>query len=700
VHASDLAEARCNRSPEMICFVGRAAKMNVPANIQGSLFEEDYLLRTLGKLAQSPDSALTELVANAWDAGASCVEIVIPEEYNQSMSVQDDGAGMTPEQFKQRWMKLGYDRLKHQGSAADFPPDRTDWSRRAFGRNGVGRHGLLCFGNEYQVATIRGGHGSKFVVRTSEGSEPFVLAKERLFKAKGHGTKLTTLVVRNLPAASHIQKVLSARFLHDPRFTVVVNGVSVPLWEHSGLIDRADLDVDGVAVEVFFIDSTKAARTTQHQGIAFWIGGRLLGVPSWILGLRSVMDGRTRIAKRHTVVVKADEFSNEALPDWSGFKDSKRVDRLYEVVGDYVENMFRRLSKERVNETAETVYRDNREEIESLRPLARIGVAEFVERYTQNEPMVQVESLSVAVRAVIQMEKTRSGAALLEKIAKLSEEDIEGLNRLLESWSVRDAATVLEEIDRRLIVVEALSRLSGDKKADELHTLHPLVTESRWLFGPEFDTPEFTSNVSLTTAVRELFNKRATETTFLNPRKRPDLLVLAESTVSAVATEQFDDSTGLSTMREILLLELKRGQVEISRENLNQATDYVDDLLSSGLIDGVPCIRAFVIGHRVNEKMQTVRTVGESNRGRVLATTYNQLVRTAHKRLFRLKDQLAGRYEELSTPDLLTRVLREPFQPKLESPGMTTDGPFSEALGSHATSPNGTRSDEHTRAEA
>jgi hypothetical protein len=48
--------------------------------IQGSFFEEDYLNRTLGDLANSPDIALTELVANAWDAGATEVEITKPDE--------------------------------------------------------------------------------------------------------------------------------------------------------------------------------------------------------------------------------------------------------------------------------------------------------------------------------------------------------------------------------------------------------------------------------------------------------------------------------------------------------------------------------------------------------------------------------------------------------------------------------------------
>jgi len=633
--------------------------------VQGSLFEQDYLLRTLGGLAQSPDIALTELVANAWDAGASQVAITVPDDYDGDLMVEDDGSGMTIDQFHQRWMTLGYDRVKHQGIFAEFPPARQDWQRRAFGRNGLGRHGLLCFANEYEVETIRDGKKSQFVVRTDAGDNPFVLAKEKTSNGRGHGTKLTAHVIRNLPRADRIRDVLSARFLHDPRFSLTVNGQSVQLWEHTGLIDRTDLEVDGKKAEAYFIDSLKAARSNQHQGIAIWIGGRLVGTPSWVLGSRAVVDGRTRLAKRHTVVVSTNSFYEDVLPDWTGFKSTPSAERFFDVVADYVEQMFRRLAEIRIQDTTESVLREHRQDIESMQPLARIELADFVKSYTANEPTVQQETLSTAVRAMIELEKTRSGASLLEKLSKLSEEDIDGLNNLLDTWSVRDAATVLEEIDRRLIVAEALSRLSGDKKADELHTLHPLVTESRWLFGPEFDSPEYTANVSLTTAVREIFKKRATETTFLNQRKRPDLLVLADSTISTVATEQMDES-GLSTMKQILLVELKRGDSEINRDNVNQACNYVEDLIGSGLIDGVPVIRAYVVGHRASDKIQSVRKIGENPEHRVTVTTFNQLVRTANQRLFRLKDQLAARYEELTTPEIMRRVLAEPFQMPLE----------------------------------
>ncbi len=73
--------------------------------VQGSLFEEDYLIRTLGPIVRSPDVALTELVANAWDAGASKVDITIPDERDEVLVISDNGIGLTTGQFHSRWMK-------------------------------------------------------------------------------------------------------------------------------------------------------------------------------------------------------------------------------------------------------------------------------------------------------------------------------------------------------------------------------------------------------------------------------------------------------------------------------------------------------------------------------------------------------------------------------------------------------------------
>lgn len=42
-------------------------------------FEEDYLYRTNKTIISNPDYALTEAIANCWDAGATEVNISLPE---------------------------------------------------------------------------------------------------------------------------------------------------------------------------------------------------------------------------------------------------------------------------------------------------------------------------------------------------------------------------------------------------------------------------------------------------------------------------------------------------------------------------------------------------------------------------------------------------------------------------------------------
>lgn len=62
--------------------------------LQKSPFEDDYLLRELGQVA------LTELVANALDAGATRVDLILPGETGAMLIVTDNGHGMTPAQWR------------------------------------------------------------------------------------------------------------------------------------------------------------------------------------------------------------------------------------------------------------------------------------------------------------------------------------------------------------------------------------------------------------------------------------------------------------------------------------------------------------------------------------------------------------------------------------------------------------------------
>ena len=634
-----------------------------------SLFEEDYLLRTLGRIAHDPDVALTELVANAWDAGAAKVDITIPDEKGCILVVEDDGHGMTPEQFKARWMTLAYDRIRHQGKDVEFPEERNDWKRRPYGRNGVGRHGLLCFADRYMVETRRDGAGTRFVVTTHSQETPFRIESHAAFRKAGHGTRLSVEVARHLPDPARIRNILSARFLHDPQFVVKVNGQSVSLAEQPGLVEQATLEVgDGLAVEAFVVDSTKAAASTLYQGIAFWVNRRLVGTPSWVVGNRAVLDGRARFAKRFAIVINAgDEWISHVEQDWSGFRRTDEAALLYDKVCAYAAAAFERFSARFVEETSEDALMRNREQFRKLSELGRIEVASFAHELARRSPTIQTETLSAAVQAVISLERSRSGAALLDKLTKLDEEDIEGLDRMLGQWTVRDALSVLDEIDHRLGVIAAIEKLSGDAHADELHTLHPLVTHARWIFGPEFDSHEYASNVSLRTAAETVFGKRVDRSAFVNPDRRPDIMCLADATVSVVGTETLDPEQQLAKIDNVLIIELKKGGKDIGRDEMNQADGYVQDFMCSGALDGTPLFRAFVVGHKIAPKTSREKEIREEGvlRGRVIGTTCGQLVRTANARLFRLRERIPARYDGISGADLMARVMGRESQAEL-----------------------------------
>lgn len=636
----------------------------------GSLFEENYLVRTLGRIAQDPEVALTELVANAWDAGASLVDLTIPPTNELALTVEDDGHGMSSAQFKGRWMKLGYNRLKHQSAFVEFPPERQGWRRKAYGRNGVGRHGLLCFADQYSVETWREDKGASFDIGTQSEENPFKIEKEGSFLRKGHGTKLFVIVQRHLPDADAIRELLAGRFVHDPQFVVRVNGVSVALADQTGLIEKQDLRIPGCPpAEAFVVDTSRTAKYTLYQGIAFWVNGRLVGVPSWVVGSEAVIDGRARFAKRFSIVIKADDgWLPEVEQDWVRFKSGKKVDALFEAARDYAKKVFAQISATLVEESSEEALIKNREDFKELSPLGRAEVASFARDLVKATPTVSQDVLSAAVQALINIEKARGGAALLDKLTKLDESDIEGLDRLLSEWTVNDALSVLDEIDQRLAVIAAIEKLSGDETADELHTLHPLVTQARWLFGPEFDSSEYASNVSLKTAAEKVFGKKLSTQAFINAKKRPDILVLKDSTCSIVGTEGFDHSDSMLTrIQSVLIIELKKGRSAIGRDEMTQADGYIQDFLESGALEGTPMFRAFVVGHEIAAKTAAEKVIKEDDvvRGRVQATTYHQLTRSANKRLFRLKERIPARYEDVSGADLSAKVMQTASQASL-----------------------------------
>src|SRR5258705_2875023 len=122
--------------------------MPPPENLQ---FEASAYLQTLiGRgLFRSREFALIELVKNAYDSGASFVEVSIQlpsAKTPGTISVRDDGEGMDLEQFKRSFMFAGFSRRPDQVEAATRVPT---------GEKGIGRFASDRLGSQLIVVSWR-----------------------------------------------------------------------------------------------------------------------------------------------------------------------------------------------------------------------------------------------------------------------------------------------------------------------------------------------------------------------------------------------------------------------------------------------------------------------------------------------------------------------------------------------------------------
>jgi len=472
-----------------------------------------------------------------------------------------------------------------------------------------------------------------------------------------------------LPDVKIITDVLSARYLFDPSFIVKINDVVVDLSNHSGLQKQEELVLEnGITLKIYIIDSNKTAKKSVYHGIAFWVGKRLVGEPSWELGDIIVRDGRTQIAKRYTVIVQTEDMYEDILPDWTAFKKNDRTKVVFESVAKYINNYIKEISKEKRIETKLEIVRNRIDEIKELNKYSQSEVAEFIDNIIEEQPDLAIETVDLAVETIINIQKARNGQSLLEKLSRFSEEDIDTLNEILENWNINDIQLTLDTIDKRVMVVEAIERLCSNTRTDELHTLHPLVAQAKWLFGPEYDSEMYTYNKRLNTIVKDIFkNEKYKE--LEEPNRRPDLVIFENSTVVPYGFEDWNEQINLNEYKKILIIELKKGYFTIERNEISQAMDYVDALYNSTSLPSKPSIYAYVVGDKISNTISRELSMGETKK--ICACTYLELVSTAKKRLFKLRETLNERYENMSTESIVDKVLKEPKQLEITKSNLT-----------------------------
>lgn len=634
--------------------------------IRKSTFEKDFTERTYSSIVSDVTIAFSELVANSWDAGATIVTISLPSKANGRIIIEDNGSGMTDNEFQQRWMVIAYNRIAHQGQYIEYASSQGKAKRLAYGRNGVGRHSMLCFDDQYEIETWRDGICNKYLISVDGGDSAFSVIEHSTFPKEGHGTKLSVHAVKRIPQKREVKQTLGYRFLFDPEFSVFVNNEKIEFQNNVKPLVSEDITTKvGNQMNISIYAIPEGEKTTATNGIAFWASGRLVGNPSWYVGSTRVEDARRKFALRHLVVVKADCLIDDVQYDWAKFLNTEKVKDVFAAVVKYVREYRIEYYRGKVSEVRNDAIRRNLDRIETLSIPALYDLKGFFEYYLEQRPEVDNDELSVIIDALVSVLQARNGVFLLQKLSNMNSEDIDALNNILDEWSVSDIKDVLEEIDHRLKVINAIEQLCGDPTTDELHVLHPLVSQAKWLFGVEYDNLNYTFNRQLTTVMQNLLRSQRKEAVDINWKKRPDLVIGSEFSISSTCIEE-TDTNEMFCISKILIIELKKGGFTIGRGEVSQAEEYIDSIYHGNKLNCKPKIKAYVVGDSVSASISTHKML--ETYGEVCVYTYAQLVQTASKRLFNLKSKLTERYQEMDAKNYITEILNEPKQTEIALP--------------------------------
>lgn len=107
---------------------------------------EGRILRELGeRLVKQPEVALVELIKNAYDADSQTCDLFYqPPDH---ITVVDDGHGMTYDEFKNGWMRIGT-------SAKAGEHGSRLYGRVITGEKGIGRFAVRFLGTKLDLETV------------------------------------------------------------------------------------------------------------------------------------------------------------------------------------------------------------------------------------------------------------------------------------------------------------------------------------------------------------------------------------------------------------------------------------------------------------------------------------------------------------------------------------------------------------------
>ena len=537
------------------------------------------LLEHLGsQMYKRRDTALAELVANAWDAGATEVTLTLPtRSYDPATSVitiSDDGVGMREDQVESQYLVVGRNR---RTDGVDAPH-----GRKVMGRKGIGKLAGFGIARTIEVQTSTDGTTTSFALKIDDLKDPTNEVTEvpipALVYDDGQKSSGTTIRLRGLkqvtpPDVGALIESLGRRFsrvVHgEMMITVNDSVVHEPVINFEQRFPSEgwqEAIVDDHSLRYYYGFSKTVLKSSLLRGFTLYANGKTAQAPPFFFNVESTASGQhgTRYMYGAVEIDYLDEGTDDESDlistdrqeiDW----EAPEVAELKQWGEDLTRKALRDWASRREQVLERSVLEDEQlsQRINRLDEPSRKRLIKAVRTLGRSE--ADFENLLELASSLVAAFEYRHFHDVTSHIAAL--DDPTQLSRLLEylsEWKVLESRAILEVVHGRLQIIDKFHSMivcnapeTAPRKGME--NLHDLIADYPWLLNPEWQV--LYEEKRITTQLRAWGDRDID----LNDRRRYDFLALAGS-------------------GSFLIIEIKRSGHAATLEDLQRLQRYREDL--------------------------------------------------------------------------------------------------------------------------
>ena len=553
-------------------------------------FYMDFDVSTIKHLGLQMYSTLPpvvgELIANAWDANATSVQITIPEtpidELTSEIVIVDNGIGMSDGDIRRRYLIVGRDRREQEGA------DRTSapFDRPIMGRKGIGKFSAFGIAKEIEIESVSDGECSRFVMDYDKMLDGATRRRAEFMPLAptGNVTSGTAITLRQITkfktrsiSLTTLRRGLARRFATvgpQHNFDIVINGspISVAERDLQQLLDKDALGnrylwlYENVEIEpgtgwtvsgwIGALDRTTPSLDGVDRGISIMARGKLVQEPF----LFNAVVGQ-QYALSYIVGELHAEFVDE-LEDTIGTNrnalvwDTDANTRLMAWGKEQVNKIAREWARKRSDDNQRRLqqndlYREFRERAGGVGNKRALDLADrLVRQVVSRNPTAGVQELEPVIRTSLDFLEFDAFWEITQDLANSDVEDVGRLFTLFREWEIVEAKEMSRVTEGRIATIEKLQALI-DRDTLEVPTLHNFLKEFPWVIDPRWTLVD--DEVRYSDVLRGRFSEPHE---MPESDRRIDFLCVREGT-------------------NLVVVEIKRAQKKASDKELDQIERYV-----------------------------------------------------------------------------------------------------------------------------